>query len=84
MIKRTIDVDTIGESMVLFQPMSEGKLAYINMFGRTIAGAESNVAIIRALRKKTSQIRLVFFSLIFSQIILSLRLLVQILQIQLQ
>lgn len=39
------DVVTIGESMVLLQPMSEGPLAYAPLFTRSIAGAESNVAI---------------------------------------
>lgn len=41
----SVDVVTIGESMVLLQPMSEGPLAYSPLFTRTIAGAESNVAI---------------------------------------
>ncbi|THF75110.1 sugar kinase [Cohnella fermenti] len=40
-----IDVVTIGESMILLQPMSEGPLAYAPLFTRSIAGAESNVAI---------------------------------------
>lgn len=39
------DVVTIGEGMVLMQPMSEGPLAYAPLFTRTIAGAEANVAI---------------------------------------
>ena len=39
------DVVTFGESMVLLQPMSEGPLAYAPLFTRSIAGAESNVAI---------------------------------------
>lgn len=42
---RPADVVTLGESMVLFQPMSEGPLAYAPMFTRSLAGAESNVAI---------------------------------------
>ncbi|WP_027092326.1 sugar kinase [Cohnella thermotolerans] len=42
---RPADVVTIGESMVLFQPMSEGPLAYAPLFTRSLAGAESNVAI---------------------------------------
>lgn len=42
---RPADVVTLGESMVLFQPMSEGPLAYAPMFARSLAGAESNVAI---------------------------------------
>lgn len=41
----TVDVVTFGESMVLMQPMTEGPLAYTPLFTRTIAGAESNVAI---------------------------------------
>ena len=40
-----VDVVTIGESMILMQPMTEGPLAYTPLFTRTIAGAESNVAI---------------------------------------
>ncbi len=39
------DVVTLGESMVLLQPMSEGPLAYAPLFTRSIAGAESNVSI---------------------------------------
>ncbi|WP_239613649.1 sugar kinase [Cohnella mopanensis] len=42
---READVVTIGESMVLLQPMSEGSLAYAPLFTRSIAGAESNVSI---------------------------------------
>jgi len=42
---RPVDVVTIGESMVLLQPMSEGPLAYAPLFTRSLAGAESNVAI---------------------------------------
>jgi 2-dehydro-3-deoxygluconokinase len=40
-----VDVVTIGESMISLQPMSEGPLTYAPLFTRTIAGAESNVAI---------------------------------------
>jgi 2-dehydro-3-deoxygluconokinase len=36
---------TMGESMVLLQPMSTGPLAYAPMFTRSVAGAEGNVAI---------------------------------------
>ncbi|WP_276354951.1 sugar kinase [Cohnella caldifontis] len=43
--QRNADVVTIGESMVLLQPMSEGQLAYAPLFTRSIAGAESNVSI---------------------------------------
>jgi 2-dehydro-3-deoxygluconokinase len=42
---RGVDVVTIGESMVLLQPMNEGPLAYAPLFTRSIAGAESNVSI---------------------------------------
>jgi 2-dehydro-3-deoxygluconokinase len=42
---RAADVVTIGESMVLFQPMNDGPLPYAPLFTRSIAGAESNVAI---------------------------------------
>lgn len=40
-----VEVVTIGEGMVLLQPMNEGPLAYAPLFTRTIAGAESNVSI---------------------------------------
>lgn len=40
-----VDVVTIGESMILMQPMTEGPLAYTPLFTRTIAGAESNVSV---------------------------------------
>ncbi|MDB5054077.1 MAG: phosphomethylpyrimidine kinase family protein [Bacilli bacterium] len=40
-----VDVVTIGESMVLFQPLTSGSLAYAPLFTKSIAGAESNVAI---------------------------------------
>lgn len=39
------DVVTIGESMVLFQPLQGESLRYAPLFTRSIAGAESNVAI---------------------------------------
>lgn len=39
------DVVTIGESMVLLQPIHDGPLAYAPLFTRSVAGAESNVAI---------------------------------------
>ena len=42
---READVVTIGESMVLLQPLSDGPLAYAPLFTRSIAGAESNVSI---------------------------------------
>lgn len=41
----SVDVVTIGESMILMQPLTEGPLAYTPLFTRSIAGAESNVAI---------------------------------------
>jgi 2-dehydro-3-deoxygluconokinase len=44
-VPRETDVVTLGESMVLMQPLSEGPLAYAPMFTKSIAGAESNVAI---------------------------------------
>jgi len=40
-----MDVITFGESMVLFNPDTKGPLRYINNFTKSIAGAESNVAI---------------------------------------
>ncbi|ULT57021.1 sugar kinase [Neobacillus drentensis] len=39
------DVVTIGESMVLFQPMGEKGIKYESLFTKSLAGAESNVAI---------------------------------------
>ncbi len=40
-----MDVVTFGETMVLFTPQSNGPLRFVNQFGKTVAGAESNVAI---------------------------------------
>jgi len=40
-----MDVITFGESMVLFGPDSSGPLRYVQNFNKSIAGAESNVAI---------------------------------------
>ena len=40
-----MDVVTIGETMVLFIPTSVGPLRYAGQFGKSIGGAESNVAI---------------------------------------
>ncbi|QUI25667.1 sugar kinase [Vallitalea pronyensis] len=40
-----MDVITFGESMVLFNPDAKGPLRYIHTFSKTLAGAESNVAI---------------------------------------
>jgi 2-dehydro-3-deoxygluconokinase len=40
-----MELITFGESMVLFNPGSKGPLRYVNNFYKTIAGAESNVAI---------------------------------------
>lgn len=40
-----IDVVTFGESMVLFQPFQGESLRFAPLFSRTVAGAESNVAI---------------------------------------
>src|ERR1700730_3667206 len=40
-----VEVVTIGESMVLFQPMTGGSLTYAPLFTKSIAGAESNIAI---------------------------------------
>ncbi|MFY0544091.1 sugar kinase [Brevibacillus sp. H7] len=40
-----MDVVTFGETMVLFTPQTAGPLRFVNQFAKTIAGAESNVAI---------------------------------------
>lgn len=42
---RRADVVTIGESMVLFQPLSDKGIKYEPLFTKSLAGAESNVAI---------------------------------------
>lgn len=39
------DLVTIGETMLLFQPVEDKPLRYNHFFSRTIGGAESNVAI---------------------------------------
>jgi len=49
-----MDVITFGESMVLFGPDSSGPLRYVQNFNKSIAGAESNVAI--ALAKLGHQV----------------------------
>ena len=49
-----MDVVTFGESMVLFGPDSLGPLRYVQNFNKSIAGAESNVAI--ALAKLGHQV----------------------------
>lgn len=40
-----MEVVTFGESMVLFNPETEGPLRYVGSFTKSIGGAESNVAI---------------------------------------
>lgn len=42
---KVFDVITFGESMVMFSPDSKGPLRHIHQFMKSIAGAESNVAI---------------------------------------
>ncbi|HEY8803548.1 MAG TPA: sugar kinase [Clostridium sp.] len=49
-----MDVVTFGESMVLFGPDSPGPLRYVQNFNKSLAGAESNVAI--ALAKLGHQV----------------------------
>lgn len=44
-MKKSIDVVTFGETMVLFNPDNLGPLKYVNNFSKSIGGAESNVAI---------------------------------------
>lgn len=39
------EVVTLGESMVLFNPISTGPLQYVSFFQKQVAGAESNFAI---------------------------------------
>ncbi len=43
--KRDMEVVTFGETMVMFNPDSTGPLRYVHNYNKTIAGAESNVAI---------------------------------------
>lgn len=45
MFKDKMEVVTFGETMVLFNPDSKGPLRYVHHFTKSIAGAESNVAI---------------------------------------
>lgn len=42
---KEMDVVTFGETMVLFNPETEGPLRYVGTFTKSIGGAESNVAI---------------------------------------
>lgn len=42
---KNLDVVTFGETMVLFNPETQGPLRHIHGFTKSIAGAESNVAI---------------------------------------
>ncbi len=44
-MKNNLDVITFGESMVLFSPGDKGPLRHVHNFTKSIAGAESNVAI---------------------------------------
>ena len=41
----SVDLVTLGESMVLFQPLRDGPLAHEPLLTRAVGGAESNVAI---------------------------------------
>ncbi|MBS4202689.1 sugar kinase [Bacillus sp. FJAT-49754] len=45
MLRSMVDVVTIGESMILFQPMTDSSIQYAPLFTKSIAGAESNIAI---------------------------------------
>ncbi|NJB37856.1 sugar kinase [Croceivirga sp. JEA036] len=44
-MSKALEVITFGESMVLFSPDSKGPLRHIHSFHKSMAGAESNVAI---------------------------------------
>ncbi len=44
-MEKQLDVITFGESMVLFSPGDKGPLRHVHNFTKSIAGAESNVAI---------------------------------------
>lgn len=41
----SVDVVTLGETMVLLQPLRDGSMAYSSHFERTLGGAESNFSI---------------------------------------
>ncbi|GGN90950.1 sugar kinase [Saccharibacillus kuerlensis] len=45
MQENRVDVVTLGESMILFQSYNQGALQYEPLFTKSLAGAESNVAI---------------------------------------
>ncbi|MDB5085985.1 MAG: phosphomethylpyrimidine kinase family protein [Bacilli bacterium] len=50
-----VDVVTLGESMILFQTLTSGALQYAPLLTKTIAGAESNLAVgLTRLGKKVS------------------------------
>lgn len=52
-----LDVITIGETMVLFDPVFDGPIRYVDTFRKRIGGAESNVAIgLARLNKKVGWI----------------------------
>ncbi|QTY15093.1 hypothetical protein KBP50_14375 [Virgibacillus pantothenticus] len=52
-----MDVITIGETMVLFDPVFDGPIRYVDTFRKRIGGAESNVAIgLARLNKKVGWI----------------------------
>jgi 2-dehydro-3-deoxygluconokinase len=42
---KKLEVVTFGETMVMFNPDSKGPLRYVHNFSKSIAGAESNVAV---------------------------------------
>lgn len=44
-MKQNLDLITFGESMVLFSPGEKGPIRHVHNFTKSIAGAESNVAI---------------------------------------
>jgi 2-dehydro-3-deoxygluconokinase len=49
-----VDVVTIGESMVLFQPFTGGSILYAPMLAKSVGGAESNIALaLNRLGKRT-------------------------------
>ncbi|PWW28264.1 pfkB family carbohydrate kinase [Cytobacillus oceanisediminis] len=44
-VMKDIDLITLGETMALFTPGSEGYMRYASEFSRSFAGSETNVAI---------------------------------------
>lgn len=55
MKRREIDVVTFGETMALFAPLGEKNLAHAPLLTKSVAGAESNLAIALSRLGKTAR-----------------------------